>query len=432
MHIAYQVVGEGPFDLVLVPGWVSNIEAFWEDPPMARFLGRLAGFSRLILFDKRGTGLSDRVSDRELPTLEQRIDDVRAVLDAVGSERAAVFGYSEGGPMSILFAATHPARTIALACYGTYAKRLWSEDYPWAPTAEARERWLAMLESEWGGVTDLEELAPSRAREPAFREWWASYLRRSASPSAAVALGRMNTHIDVRDVLPTVRVPTLVLHRTGDRDARVEEGRFIASRIPGARFVELPGDDHLPWSGDVDAVVDALQEFLTGERATAPEHRILATLLFVDVVRSTEHVASAGDRAWAERLEALYAAARLEIDRKRGELVKTLGDGVLALFDGPARAARCALALCESVRDLGVEIRAGVHTGEVERTGSDVSGVAVHVAARVMERAGPGEVWASSTVRDLVSGSGIAFADRGSFRFEGLPREWHVWRVEAT
>jgi class 3 adenylate cyclase len=289
-----------------------------------------------------------------------------------------------------------------------------------------------MLESEWGGVTDLEELAPSRAREPAFREWWASYLRRSASPSAAVALGRMNTHIDVRDVLPTVRVPTLVLHRTGDRDARVEEGRFIASRIPGARFVELPGDDHLPWSGDVDAVVDALQEFLTGERATAPEHRILATLLFVDVVRSTEHVASAGDRAWAERLEALYAAARLEIDRKRGELVKTLGDGVLALFDGPARAARCALALCESVRDLGVEIRAGVHTGEVERTGSDVSGVAVHVAARVMERAGPGEVWASSTVRDLVSGSGIAFADRGSFRFEGLPREWHVWRVEAT
>ncbi len=430
VHIAYQVVGDGPLDLVLVPGWVSNLEAFWDSPPLARFLERLAAFSRLILFDKRGTGLSDRVADRELPTLEQRMDDVRAVMDAVASDRSAVFGYSEGGPLSILFAATHPERTTALACYGTYACRRRAPDYPWAPTTEQRESWLRRLETEWGGAADLEDLAPSRAHEPEFRAWWASFLRRSASPSAAVALGRMNSEIDVRDVLPTVRVPTLILHRTGDRDANVEEGRFIARRIPGARFLELPGDDHLPWIGDADAVVDALQEFLTGGRAAPPSDRILATIVFMDVVDSTGHATRLGDRGWRERLEAVHGVARREVARFRGDLVKTLGDGFLATFDGPARATRGACAVRDAVRALGLASRLGVHTGEIERSGTDLAGIALHVAARIMERAGPDEVWASSTVRDLVAGSGLRFDDQGAFRLRGTDREWQLFRVE--
>lgn len=429
VHIAYQVVGEGPLDLLVVPGWVSNIEASWEYRPFARFLDRLASFSRLILFDKRGTGLSDRVSDRELPTLEQRMDDVRAVMDAAHSRQAALFGYSEGGPMSILFAATHPDRTTALICYGTYAKREWSEDYPWAPTPEARGRWLDMLEAEWGGVTDLDELAPSRARDPEFRRWWASYLRRSASPNAAVALGRMNTAIDVRDVLPTVRVPTLILHRSGDRDARLAEGEFIAANIPGALFRELPGDDHVPWVGDTDPILDGIQEFLTGKRPSPPVDRVLATVLFVDIVGSTELVAALGDSAWRDRLERIYAIASSEVSRFHGTLIKTTGDGFLATFDGPARATHCAQAVCEALHGLGVEARAGVHTGEIERSGADVAGIAVHVAARVMEEAGPGEVWTSSTVRDLASGSGLSFTDRGNFRLKGVQRDWQLFQA---
>jgi len=432
VHIAYQVVGEGPLDLIVVPGWVSNIEASWEYPPFAHFLDRLSSFSRLILFDKRGTGLSDRVSDQQLPTLEQRMDDVRAVMDAAGSASAALFGYSEGGPMSILFAATHPDRTTALVCYGTYAKREWSEEYPWAPKPEARARWLDMLEAEWGGVTDLEELAPGHAKDPVFRSWWASYLRRSASPNAAVALGRMNTAIDIRDILPSVRVPTLVLHRTGDRDANVAEGEFIARMIPGARFRELPGDDHIPWIGDVDGLVDAIQEFLTGHRSTPSLDRVLATVLFVDVVDSTKQVSELGDTAWRQRLHRIHAIARSEISRFHGSLVKTMGDGFLATFDGPARATRCAWAVRDALHVLGIESRAGVHTGEIERSDADVAGIAVHIAARVMEAAGAGEVWASSTVRDLASGSGLSFLDRGAHRMKGVSREWQLFQVERT
>jgi class 3 adenylate cyclase/pimeloyl-ACP methyl ester carboxylesterase len=430
-HIAFQVTGSGPIDLVVVPGWVSNIDALWEHPASSRFLGRLASFSRLILFDKRGTGLSDRVNDADLPTLEQRMDDVRAVMDAAGSERAAVFGYSEGGPMSVLFAATHGDRTIALICYGTYAKREWSPDYPWAPTREARQRWLGMLESEWGGVTDLAEMAPSAADDPEFRAWWSAYQRRSASPSAAIALGRMNTKIDVRDVLPAVRVPTLILHRTGDRDAHVEEGRFIAGRIPGARFIELPGADHIPWVGDIDSIVDPIQEFLTGGRPAPSVDRVLTTVLLVDLVESTRHAARLGDHAWRGLLDSFQQTAHREIDRFHGSRIKSTGDGVLATFDGPARATRCACAIRDAAHALGLETRSGVHTGEIERTGDDIAGIAVHVAARVMAEASPGQVWTTSTVRDLVYGSGIVFEDRGSFQLKGISRDWQLCRVET-
>lgn len=432
VHIAYQVLGTSGPDLVLVPGWVSNIEAFWDHPLMARFLGRLASFSRLILFDKRGTGLSDRVSDDQLPTLEERMDDVRAVMDAVGSERAALFGYSEGGPMSILFAASHPVRTTALACYGTYAKREWSVDYQWAPTQEERERWLEMLDKEWGGVTDLRQLAPSVADDRDFQAWWSSFLRRSASPSAAIALGRMNTKIDVRDVLGAVRVPTVIMHRRGDRDSHIEEGRFIAGRIPGARFIELSGEDHLPWIGDVDSIVTHVRELVVGSTPPPFVDRILTTVLLVDVVDSTRHAASVGDQSWTVTMQSLFTLAKSAIDRFRGELIKTTGDGVLAIFDGPARAAQCGCALRNAARDLGIELRVGLHTGEVERTNADVSGIAVHVTARIMDRAGPGQVLGSSTVRDLVSGSGLAFEDCGSFRLRGIQRDWQLFSISVT
>ena len=431
VHIAWQAVGQGPRDLVLVPGWVSNLDAFWEEPALARFLQRLASFARLILFDKRGTGLSDRVSDAELPTLEQRMDDVRAVMDAAGSERASVFGYSEGGPMCILFAATHPDRADSLICYGSYAKRRWSPDYPWAPRPEPRRAWIESLESTWGTAVDLDTLAPSVAGDPRFRDWWAAFLRRSASPAAAVALGRMNTEIDVRHVLPAIRVPALILHRRGDRDSNWEEGRWIAERIPGARFVLLEGDDHLPWVGDTDRVLDEIETFVTGASPAVRDDRILATVLFTDIVDSTGLVVSRGDRAWRELLDAHHAAARRAIERFRGVLVQTTGDGVLATFDGPARAARCGGSIRDDARRLGLEIRAGLHTGEIERTGDgNIRGIAVHIAARIMAMARPGEVWGSSTIRDLVAGSGLDFADQGIHVLRGVPGEWHLFRIE--
>ncbi|MBR9999378.1 MAG: adenylate/guanylate cyclase domain-containing protein [Cyclobacteriaceae bacterium] len=431
VHIAYQVVGstDRP-DLVLVPGWVSNIEAFWDYPSMARFLNRLSGFSRLILFDKRGTGLSDRVNDAELPTLEERMDDVRAVMDAAGSDRAALFGYSEGGPMSILFAATYQARTTSLICYGTYAKRQWAADYPWAPTEEKRNAWLKMLETEWGSVTDLSSMAPSVADDPGFRAWWSSFLRRSISPSAVLALGRMNTLIDVRDVLPAVRVPTLIIHRSGDQDAQLAEGKYIAERIPGAQFIQLDGDDHLPWIGDIDSILNPIQLLITGNPPAPSMDRVLMTVLLVDIVDSTSHAARLGDHQWLSLLEIFHTAARKEIERLRGNFIKSTGDGVLATFDGPARATWCACALRDAARGLKIELRAGLHTGEIQLIQSDVGGIAVHVASRVMAEAGPGEVWTTSTVRDLVSGSGIIFRELGTYSLKGTSREWQLYRVE--
>jgi class 3 adenylate cyclase len=429
LHIAYQVVGQGPFDLVYVPGWISHVELAWEEPTLASFLQRLASFSRLITFDKRGTGLSDRVPNEELPTLEQRMEDVRAVMDAVGSERAAVFGFSEGGNLSALFAATYPKRTTALVMFGSFAKRLWSADYPWAPKPEEREQTYQLVEREWGGMMDLSCYAPSKMNDEAFARRLATYLRRSASPGAAIALLRMNTQIDIRHVLPTIRVPTLVIHRSGDRDANIEEGRWVAGQIPSARFVELPGEDHLPWVGDQDAVLDEVEEFLTGVRPPPEPNRVLATVLFTDIVGSTARVASSGDRAWLELLGQHHAAVRKELARFRGREVRTVGDGFVATFDGPARAIRCACSARDAVRQLGIEIRAGLHTGEMEIKGDDIGGVAVHIAARVGALAAASEVLVSSTVKDLVAGSGINFADHGIQTLKGIPDQWHLFAV---
>lgn len=432
VNIAYQVAGDGPRDLVYVMGWVSHLDLFWEDPSYARFLNRLASFSRLILFDKRGTGLSDRVSISDLPTLEQRMDDVRAVMDAAGSDQAALFGVSEGGPMSALFAATYPDRTTALILYGTYAKRVWAPDYPWAPTPEAREAFYQTIREAWGGEVDLATMAPSKSHDPRFKEWWAKYLRTSASPGAALALATMNTQIDIRHVLPAIRVLTLVLHRRGDRDMNIAEGRYLAEHIPGARFVELPGEDHIPWVGDQDALLDDVEEFLTGVRRGPEPDRVLATVMFLDVVGSTERAAELGDRRWRELLEAYYALVRKELGRHRGQEISTAGDGFLATFDGPARAVRCAVAACEAVKPLGIEIRAGLHTGEVEMMGENIGGIAVHIGARVGALAGPREVLVSSTVKDLVAGSGIEFQDRGVHTLKGVPGEWRLFRVSSA
>jgi pimeloyl-ACP methyl ester carboxylesterase len=427
VHIAYQVTGEGPLDLVWVPGFVSHLEHHWEEPAMARFTERLASFSRLIRFDKRGTGLSDRVA---IPTLEQRMDDVRLVMDAVGSERAALFGISEGGPMSLLFAATYPDRTVALVIYGSYAKRSWSPDHPYGLRDSQWDALLDTMEREWGGPMGLDIWAPSAAKDERLKQWWATYLRLAASPGAAIQVMRMNREIDVRHVLPTIRVPTLILHRNGDRLTSIEQARVMAEHIVGARFVELPGDDHLFTVGDADAILDEIEEFLTGVRHGPEPDRVLATVLFTDIVGATERAASLGDRRWRDVLEQHHAVVRRELGRFRGREIDTAGDGFLATFDGPARGVRCARAVSDGVRALGLEVRAGLHTGEVELLGDKVSGLAVHIGARVAGAAGPGEVLVSSTVKDLVAGSGLRFQDRGLQPLKGVPGEWHLFALE--
>ena len=432
VSIAYQVVGDGPRDIVSVGGWVSHLEAGWDEPRQARFRRRLASLGRLILFDKRGTGMSDRVADRDLPTLEQRMDDVRAVMDAAGCERAAIVGQSEGACMAMLFAATYPERTSALITIGAYARRVWDQEYPWAPTPEERQKFFDWIEREWGSEIDPGTIAPSLASDEAFKQAFARSLRLSASPGSALALAKMNTQIDVRQVLPTIRVPTLVLHRTGDQDANVAEGRYIAERVPGAKFVELPGVDHLPWAGNQEDILDEIEEFLTGIRPAAEPDRMLATVLSTDIVGSTERAAALGDKAWRDVLDRHHASVRAELTRFRGHEVATTGDGFLATFDGPARAVRCAAAIRDRLRESGLEVRAGVHTGECERMGDNIGGLAVHIGSRVAGLAGPGEVLASSTVRDLVSGSGIVFEDRGAHTLKGIPGEWHVFRVAAA
>lgn len=429
LHIAYQVVGDGPLDLIFVPGWVSNVEECWEQPGLATFLERLASFSRLILFDKRGTGLSDRVANDRLPTLEERMDDVHAVLDAAESEQAALFGHSEGGSMSVLFAATHPQRTRALVTFGVFARRRRAPDYPWAPSDADRAATIEQVERDWVTEDLVRPLVPSRGDDSAFLAQLATYYRRSASPGAAAQLLRMNTEIDVRAVLGTIRVPTLVLHRTDDRDALVEEGRWIATRIPGASFIELPGGDHLFWVGDSDAVLAEIQTFLTGVRPAPDPDRVLATVLFTDVVASTEMAVRLGDRRWREALETHRAEVRAALARWRGEEIDTAGDGFFAIFDGPARGVRCAQAIRDGAGIAGLQVRAGLHTGEIERHGGDVAGLAVHIGSRVMAVAGAGEVVVSSTVKDLVAGSGIAFADRGTEVLKGVPDEWRLYTV---
>jgi class 3 adenylate cyclase len=425
VNIAYQVVGDGPRDLVLVPGWVSHLDLDWEEPRYAHFLRRLASFSRLIMFDKRGTGLSDRPGG--LPDLETRMDDVRAVMDTVGSERAALFGYSEGGPMCILFAATYPERTSALVVYGSYAKRRDPDaDYPWAASWKERQAYADQVERDWGEEADLGTMAPNA--DDAMVRWWHARARASASPGAAKALVLMNSQIDVRSALSSIAVPTLVLHRTGDRDSRCDEGRYIAERISGARFVELEGDDHAPFL-DPDQIVDEVEQFLTGVRRGPESDRVLATVLFTDVVGSTERATELGDRAWRDLLERHHAVVRKELERFRGREVDTAGDGFLATFDGPARAIRCARAIRNGLRDVGLDVRAGLHTGECELLGDKVAGVAVHTGARVAAKAPAGEVLVSSTVKDLVAGSGIEFEERGTHVLKGIPGEWRLYAV---
>ena len=415
VNIAYQVIGDGPIDLVFVMGWVSHLELFWAEPSFARFLRKLASFSRLILFDKRGTGLSDPVPVSQLPTLEERMDDVRAVMHAVGATRAVVMGVSEGGTMSSLFAATYPEHTAGVVIVGGYARRLRAPDYPWGPTPEQRETFIEMLEREWGGPVGIEDRAPSRAGDPDFRRWWATYLRMGASPGAAAALTRMNADIDIRNVLPTIRVPTLVIHRTGDRCLRVEEGRLMSELIPHARFVELPGDDHLPFVGDQDAILDAVQRFVSELGTAVDRTRVLATLLYARTDGFDD---------------ALDEDASREIRWFQGEKVGRIDDALIATFDGPARAIRCARALLDAAEARGVRLAAGLHTGECERGPDGIAGVSVEIGALLAEAAAPGEIVVSNTVRDLVAGSGLDFEPRGRAALGDRLGEWGLFTVK--
>ncbi len=437
VSIAYQVVGEGPFDVVYVPPFVSHVELAWQVPGIAAFNRRLASLCRLIRFDKRGTGMSDRVSGA--PTLETRMDDVRAVMDAVGSERAALIGVSEGGPMSVLFAATYPARTWALVLYGTYARARWAPDYPWGITEDEFRRDVEDDERAWGtpehAAQIAQALAPSADEEG--RQALATLIRQSASPGAAAALERMNIEIDVRHVLPAIRIPTLVLNRSADSPFIIGGSTYLAQHIPGARHVELPGRDHAISAGGWEPILLELERFLldSWEAAQAEEgepDRVLATLLFEDIVGSTERAAGLGDRAWRELLKRHHALVRRELVRFRGVELDTAGDGFFARFDGPARGIRCAQAVTNAVRELGIEVRAGLHTGECELFERKVGGIAVSIGARVAAEAGPGEVLVSNTVKDLVAGSGIAFEDRGTRELKGVPGEWRLFAVARS
>jgi len=432
VNIAYQVVGNGPIDLVFVMGWVSNIDEFWTEPSWAHFLERLASFSRLIVFDKRGTGLSDRVDENNLPTLEVRMDDVRAVMDACGSKRAALFGISEGGPMCALFAATYPERTAALITFGTYVKSQRAPDYPWARTDDEWTAWTELLGKQWGkGPVGIESRMPSKLNDERFREWWTRYLVRSATPKTVVALTRMNSQIDVRAALPAISAPTLIMHRTRDRALPIEGSRYMAQQIRGARLVELPGEDHLPWTSDAEPVLATIEEFLTGTTHVVEPDRVLATVMFADIAGSTERAAAIGDRAWRGELEKFYGLVRGELGRHRGREIDTAGDGYFATFDGPARGVRCAQSIAREVKRLGFDVRAGLHTGEVEMLGEKVSGIAVHIGARIAAKAAPGEVIVSNTVKDLVAGSWLQFEDRGVHALKGVPGDWRLYRAAA-
>lgn len=428
VHIAYQVVGDGPLDVIFVPGWFSHVEAAWDRPEIASFYEGLASFCRLIVFDKRGTGLSDPIAVKEPPTLEQRMDDVRAVLDAVGSERAALIGLSEGGPMSAVFAATYPDRTSALILTGTFARFPEAPDYPMGADRNVIEAMIEGYVQTWGEGLIIQLAAPSIDTE-ANRRLTGQFERLAASPGMVGALMRLNMEIDIRPILPSIRVPTLILHRAGDMLVSVEHGRYLAENIPGARLVELAGIDHIPWAGDTEAFLGEVEEFLTGVRHEHEPDRVLSTVMFTDIVGSTERAAEVGDRRWHETLERFYTRSRKEIERFRGRAVKSTGDGVLATFDGPARAIRSARAISDAVGEFGIQIRAGLHTGECEMMGSDVGGIAVHIGARVAALAGPGEVLVSRTVRDLVAGSGLSFVDRGEHSLKGIPGVWQLYGV---
>jgi pimeloyl-ACP methyl ester carboxylesterase/class 3 adenylate cyclase len=428
-HIAYQVFGEGEVDLVFVPGFVSNIEHYWEMPRVPDLLNRLGSFARVVLFDKRGTGLSDPVA--EPPPLEQRMDDMQAVMDAAEVESAALFGISEGGPASILFAATYPNRTTALVLYGSTPRFRTDEDISWGATDEQMQLLLDQISERWGEGALLSTFAPSAVGDPGMDEVWSRVERAGASPAMARSVISALFEIDVRDILPTIQVPTLILHRTGDRIAPIEGARLMAEKIPGARMIEFEGDDHVPFTGDFNPMMDEMEEFLTGTRQARPLDRVLATVMFTDIVGSTERAATLGDARWRDLLENHHAALRTEVKRFRGHEVKTLGDGCLATFDGPARAIRCGQAIADSARSSGLEVRIGLHSGEVELMDGDVGGIAVHIAARVGALAGASEVLVSSTVKDLVAGSGIPFEDRGTQQLKGISDDWRLFAAGA-
>jgi class 3 adenylate cyclase len=423
VHIAYRIFGDGPHDMVLIPGTLSHVELLWEIPAWEYLLRRLTSFARVIVFDKRGQGLSDRVAEQ---TLDERIGDVRAVMDAAGSKQATIYGWSEGGPMALMFAATYPERTSALVLYGTLASikgiRGSSEEF---------EQMLTDLSAHWGEGKLVALNAPSQAQNESFVRLIGRLERASASPASIVALFRANYEIDVKHILPSIHVPTLILHRQRDALVRVEEGRYLAEHIPEAKYLEIPGEDHTVTDPDTqDVIADEIEEFITGARHRPEPDRVLATVMFTDIVGSTERAAQLGDRQWRGLLYDYYTAIRKELSAFRGHEVKTAGDGILATFDGPARAIRCACSARDRVRTLGLEIRTGLHTGECELIGNDVGGIAVHIGARVATKAGSGEVLVSSTVKDLVAGSGLRFADKGMHNLRGVPGEWHLYTVQ--
>jgi class 3 adenylate cyclase len=436
-YIAYRVLGKGPPDLVYVPGWNSRLDLSWEQPLDARFLRSLASFTRLIMLDRRGSGLSDSLSHRAPPPLEVLGDDIRSVLDAVASEQAVVFGEFEGGPLCALFAATYPARTRALVLYATYARGAWAPDYPWAWTDQELENDIASGERAYQSGRDdedyyrrwAEEMVPSLARDASFQPWLRRIFGVSGNPGSTIALAWFEHAIDIRAVLPTIRVPTLVINRVGDRVADFEEGRWLASQISGATFVELTGEDHPPWAGDQSSILEAISAFLGVSQPLAEVDRVLATVLFTDLVDSTRKVIELGDAGWRDLLATCEERAKAEIARHGGTFVDAAGDGMFATFLGPARAVRCAQAIGRSLRDIGLEIRAGCHTGEVELSGDRVRGIAVHIGSRVAALAGASEVLVSSTVKDLVTGSGLAFDDVGEHELKGVPDRWRLYRV---
>ena len=430
VNIAYQVVGDGPIDIVFVMGWVSHLEYFWKHHLFASFLDRLASFSRLILFDKRGTGLSDRVPNEALPTLEQRMEDVHAVMDAVESKSAVLIGVSEGGPMCSLFAATYPDRTSALVMIGTYAKRIRDDDYPWAPTEEQREAFFELMQHEWGGPVGIEERAPSMADDEEFRDWWATYLRMGASPGAAVALTKMNAEIDIRDVLPLIRVPTLVIHREGDRCLKVEEGRYVASRIPGAKYVEFEGIDHLPFVGEQGEILDEIEQFVTGVRFAGEYDRVLATVISISFADPDSEMDKMGSEAWTDFVDRSKTFVHKQLNLFRGREVSVGDDETLAAFDGPARAIRCATAINDAANAQGVTLRIGLHTGECDVVGDAYSGFAVNLARKIASESSDGHILVSRTVKDLVAGSGLTFNEIGMRAFDGIDGEWRLFSVK--
>ena len=425
VHIAYRTFGEGPRDIVLIPGTLSHVELLWEVPSNEHLLKRLTAFARVIVFDKRGQGLSDRIAEQ---TLEERTGDVRAVMDAAGSERATIYGWSEGGPMCLMFAATYPERTSALVLYGTFASM---RAEPWGLTRERFDQALGHLNTHWGeGVLVLIN-APSRRNDQAFLQRFARIERAAASPGSVLSLMRANYEIDVRHLLPAIRVPTLILHRAGDELVPVRAGRYLAEHIPGAQYAEIPGTDHLVVDLETqDIIADHIEEFITGERRRLEPDRVLATVMFTDIVGSTQRAADVGDGRWRELRDNWHTMMRKELAAFRGREVDTAGDGLLATFDGPARAIRCACSVRERVHALGLQVRIGLHTGECERVDDGVVGIAVHIGARVAALAGPDEVLVSSTVRDLVAGSGLQFVDRGTHSLKGVPDDWHLFVVQ--